>query len=223
MSSDNASTNRDSGIPLPQTLYRGLYVRVAKRLGVDPSYVSRVARGERYSRHIENALRQEIEEISKRLRGRRPAPAYDESALRRNKAKRLRFFVKRNRSRIRQDWLLHCQGDPNLRSIKISAQRRTSPILPLVEEALKVMKFTPREIATLPMKAAEEHGRLRRAQGYPAPALVEDYNLIRRCISSVAEKHYHELDTRLLLYDLSQLGEVLDLQLQNALKNFLGV
>src|SRR5712692_4585013 len=215
MYSDYRSTNQDvPRIPPPQTLYRGLYVRVAKRLGVDPSYVSRVARGERYSRHIESALRQEIEEIGTRLRGRRPVLAHDGSALRRNKAKRLRFFVKRNRSRIRQDWLLHCQGDPNLRRIKISAHRRISPVLPLVEEALKIMKFTPQEIATLPMKAAVEHGRLRRAQGYTAPALVEDYNLLRRCISSLAEKHYHELDAHLLLHDLSQIGEVLDVQLQ---------
>lgn len=131
--------------------------------------------------------------------------------------------MKRNRSRIREDWLLHCQGDPNLRCIKISAHRRASPVLPLVEEALKVMKFTPREIATQPMKAAVEHGRLRRAQGYTAPALVEDYNLIRRCISSLAEKHYLELDAHLLLHDLAQIGEVLDVQLQSALTNFLRV
>ncbi len=202
MYSDYRSTNQDvPRIPPPQTLYRGLYVRVAKRLGVDPSYVSRVARGERYSRQVENALHHEI---------------------RRNKARRLRFFVKRNRSQIRQDWLLHSQADPKLRGIKISAQRRTSPVLPLVEEALKVMKFTPKEIATLPMKAAVEHGRLRRAQGYTAPALAEDYNLIRRCITSLAEKHFHDLDAHLLLHDLSQLGEVLDVQLQSALKNFLG-
>jgi hypothetical protein len=36
--------------------YRGLYARVARRLGVDRSYVSRVARGERRSRRVERAL-----------------------------------------------------------------------------------------------------------------------------------------------------------------------
>lgn len=35
------------------SLYRGLYARVARRLGVDRSYVSRVARGERRSPQIE--------------------------------------------------------------------------------------------------------------------------------------------------------------------------
>ena len=42
---------------------RGLYGRVARKLRVDPSYVSRVARGERHSKKIENALRRELNRI----------------------------------------------------------------------------------------------------------------------------------------------------------------
>jgi transcriptional regulator with XRE-family HTH domain len=44
-------------------LYRGLYSRVARQLGVDRSYVSRVARGERRSRRVENALQRELRRI----------------------------------------------------------------------------------------------------------------------------------------------------------------
>jgi hypothetical protein len=44
-------------------LYRGLYSRVARQLGVDRSYVSRVARGERRSRRVENALKSELRRI----------------------------------------------------------------------------------------------------------------------------------------------------------------
>ncbi|HLZ92137.1 MAG TPA: helix-turn-helix transcriptional regulator [Candidatus Acidoferrum sp.] len=42
------------------SLCRGLYNRVAQKLGCDPSYVSRVARGERTSKAISEALRAEI-------------------------------------------------------------------------------------------------------------------------------------------------------------------
>ena len=45
------------------SLIRGLYGRVAKRLKVDPSYVSRVARGERQSDAIESALERELKHI----------------------------------------------------------------------------------------------------------------------------------------------------------------
>jgi hypothetical protein len=44
------------------SLCRGLYNRVAQKLGCDPSYVSRVARGERTSKTISEALRAEIEQ-----------------------------------------------------------------------------------------------------------------------------------------------------------------
>ena len=41
-------------------LFRGLYARVADDLGVDPSYVSRIARGQRKSRLTEIALDREF-------------------------------------------------------------------------------------------------------------------------------------------------------------------
>jgi hypothetical protein len=45
---------------------RGLYGRVARQLGVDPSYVSQVARGESQSAQVEDALRRELTEIMER-------------------------------------------------------------------------------------------------------------------------------------------------------------
>jgi transcriptional regulator with XRE-family HTH domain len=45
-------------------LHLGLYARVAKRLHVNPSYVSRVARGKRQSDDVKKALLQELGRIS---------------------------------------------------------------------------------------------------------------------------------------------------------------
>ena len=45
------------------SLIRGLYGRVARNLKVDPSYVSRVARGERKSDIIEASLERELKRI----------------------------------------------------------------------------------------------------------------------------------------------------------------
>jgi hypothetical protein len=45
------------------SLIRGLYGRVARQLKVDPSYVSRVARGERQSDVIEGSLERELRRI----------------------------------------------------------------------------------------------------------------------------------------------------------------
>jgi hypothetical protein len=45
------------------SLFRGFYGRVARKLDLDPSYVSRVARGERQSETIETALEREMSRI----------------------------------------------------------------------------------------------------------------------------------------------------------------
>lgn len=45
------------------SVIRGLYRRVADKFGVDPSYVSRIARGERRSHKIELFLDHEVQRI----------------------------------------------------------------------------------------------------------------------------------------------------------------
>lgn len=44
----------------------GIYTRVARRLGVDRSFVSRVARGERKSKAVEGELLAEYERVDER-------------------------------------------------------------------------------------------------------------------------------------------------------------
>jgi hypothetical protein len=219
MQHDNASTIQGPALP-PQTLYRGLYIRIARRLKIDPSYVSRVARGERHSKAVENAIRHEIDQISKKLKGSSldfsTPPAHAASN------KRLRAIVSRNRRALRDEWLQYCKADPNLKRIKLTPQKRTSPVMPLIDEALKAMKLSLKEMATVPMKSAREHGRARLAQGFKPSHLLEEYNLIRRCIFSIAEENAGHLDSHFLIHDLGQLGEALDLQSQQALNAFIG-
>jgi len=50
------------------TLFRGIYRRVAKRLDIDPSYVSRVARGERRAAFVTEALKKEIHRAMEKAR-----------------------------------------------------------------------------------------------------------------------------------------------------------
>jgi hypothetical protein len=216
---DNSNTNVNPGKQSPQTLYRGLYVRIARKLGVDASYVSRVARGDRRSSEVEDALRQALAEIDQQLG--RGSSATNGRSRPVNAAKRLNILVKQNREHIREQWLTHSQADPNLSRVKLAPKKRTAPILPLVDETMKVMKLSVRDMAAVPMKAAEQHGRLRQGQGFTAMGLVEEYNLVRRCIFVLAQEHARQMDPQLLLQDLTQFGEALDLQTQRALQDYL--
>jgi hypothetical protein len=60
--------NRDKTDTTTQSLealtnFRGIFKRVASQLDVDPSYVSRVARGERHAPYVSEALRKEIQRV----------------------------------------------------------------------------------------------------------------------------------------------------------------
>ena len=217
---DNANTNVNPRKQSPQMLYRGLYVRIARKLGVDASYVSRVARGDRRSSEVESALRQALAEIDQQL-GRNTFTAESGAESKPSSAKRLKELVKQNHSRIRKQWLTHSQADPNLSSVDIGAKKRTAPIMPLIEETLKTMKFDVKDMAATPMKAAAQHGRLRQSQGFTPMGLVEEYNLVRRCVFALAQENLRQMDARLLLQDLTQFGEALDLQTQRALRDYL--
>ncbi|MGH9511306.1 MAG: hypothetical protein ACRD2U_04130 [Terriglobales bacterium] len=196
-----------------------MYVRIARKLGVDPSYVSRVARGERQSPEVESALNQEIAQITRKLGSTAPA-ALEKRKIRHDK--RLRSLVAQEKESLQREWLQYSQADPNMKRIKLSARQRAAPVLPVVKEALGSMQFSLKELAARTMRAANKHGKSRRAQGYTPTILLEEYNLIRRCIHNVATKNLDQLDRNLLLQDLGQLGEVLDYQSQSAIRGFLG-
>jgi transcriptional regulator with XRE-family HTH domain len=57
------------------SLFRGLYARVARKLGVDVSYVSRIARGERKSKVAEKALTKEFNKVVSVMRNGSSAPS----------------------------------------------------------------------------------------------------------------------------------------------------
>lgn len=66
MAKSNGNTNPSAVL----SLSRGAYKRVADKLGCDPSYVSRVARGERDSKPVMKALRAEMQQLRTLLNGR---------------------------------------------------------------------------------------------------------------------------------------------------------
>ncbi len=217
---DNSNTYVNLRKQSPQMLYRGLYVRIARKLGVDASYVSRVARGDRRSPEVESALHQALAEIDQQL-GRSSSAAEKSTERKASSAKRLRDLVKQNRGLIQKQWFTHSQADPDLSSVEIGAKKRTAPILPVIEESMKAMRLNLSDMATAPMKAAAQHGRLRQRQGFTPMGLIEEYNLVRRCVFALAQENLRQMDAQVLLQDLAQFGEALDLQTQRALRNYL--
>jgi transcriptional regulator with XRE-family HTH domain len=58
----------DKALLKAHRLHDGVYRRVADKLGIDPSYVSRVAAGKRKGAKIRRAILNELREIQRLLR-----------------------------------------------------------------------------------------------------------------------------------------------------------
>jgi hypothetical protein len=84
------NTKRSIAIPSPgsASLFRGLYARVAHNLGIDPSYVSRVARGERRSEIIEDAIRRETDKVLASIKNHSRGSAKQRSTKKRTHVKK---------------------------------------------------------------------------------------------------------------------------------------
>jgi transcriptional regulator with XRE-family HTH domain len=59
-----SGTKHDGALLKAHRLHAGVYRRVATKLGVDPSYVSRVAAGEREEPEIRRAILDELRKIA---------------------------------------------------------------------------------------------------------------------------------------------------------------
>jgi transcriptional regulator with XRE-family HTH domain len=63
-----SKTEYDKALLKAHRLHDGVYRRVAEQLGVDPSYVSRVARGKREEPKILRAVLDELRKIQRLLK-----------------------------------------------------------------------------------------------------------------------------------------------------------
>lgn len=63
-----SGTKHDNALLKAHRLHAGVYRRVADKLGVDPSYVSRVANGKREGSRVRDALLDELRKIQRGLR-----------------------------------------------------------------------------------------------------------------------------------------------------------
>ena len=74
-----------SNIP---SLIKGMYARVASSLGLDHSYVSRVARGHRRSEEVERALSGELKRILSLVQGNRSSNGKRHNSAKAKRAKK---------------------------------------------------------------------------------------------------------------------------------------
>jgi ActR/RegA family two-component response regulator len=123
--------------------------------------------------------------------------------------------------RIIELWLSRVQGHSELMELPLSSLERTGH-LPLLLRDLVVRLRAARNVdAKHPKsKAAQEHGRLRRRQGYSAALIVEESRMLQVSIFQILQSNLARVDFSLVLMDVMTIADEVDSQLCQAMQTF---
>jgi hypothetical protein len=115
-----------------------------------------------------------------------------------------------------KEWLRRVNLLPELARIPLSDQDRTFHLYQLFHDLACRLRLAVD--AVLPVsRAATDHGRRRRHQGYTAAMLVEESRLFQVVTFQTLHLHLGELDHDQLLSDVAVIADEVDLQLMQAL------
>ncbi|HSK44209.1 MAG TPA: hypothetical protein VLA83_10020 [Candidatus Binatia bacterium] len=105
--------------------------------------------------------------------------------------------------------------------LPLSSQERTGH-LPLLLCDLVERLRAPKNVdgKHLDSKAAHEHGKLRRQQGYSAPLIVEESRMLQVSIFQVLQDNLARVDFSLVLVDVMTIADEVDSQLCQAMQTF---
>lgn len=124
--------------------------------------------------------------------------------------------------RIIQVWLSRVQNNEELMKLPLSSQERTGHLPLLLRDLVERLRASKSVDAIHPdSKAAHEHGRLRRIQGYSAPMIVEESRMLQVSIFQVLQNNLARVDFSLVLVDVMTIADEVDSQLCQAMQTFI--
>jgi len=124
--------------------------------------------------------------------------------------------------RIIQLWLSRVQGNDVLMKLPLSSQERTGHLPLLLRDLVERLRASKSVDAKHPdSKAAHEHGRLRRTQGYSAPMIVEESRMLQVSIFQILQNNLGRVDFSLVLVDVMTIADEVDSQLCQAMQTFI--
>jgi ActR/RegA family two-component response regulator len=130
-------------------------------------------------------------------------------------------IIESDSQRIIQLWLSRVKNHRELISLSLNSQDRTGH-LPLLLRDLVARLRRPRSIDGKhpDSKAAHEHGRLRRKQGYTAALMVEESRMLQVSIFQILQTNLDRVDFSLVLVDVMTIADEVDSQLCQAMQGF---
>lgn len=154
-----------------------------------------------------------LETITQRLVDRtphRPVPVRRVSAI-----------LKDSVDQVVRQWLVLVNAEAELNCIRLSEQERADHLPGMIYEIVDMLQEHPESVSDDALRAAAEHGRTRRRQGYTLPMLLKEGQLLRRVVSEIVQQNLLAVDISHLVGDLIQAGDSIDRQVKRSVETYL--
>jgi CheY-like chemotaxis protein len=119
-------------------------------------------------------------------------------------------------------WFARVEMDENLTTIAMSHEQRVGHLpkvlIDLVHRLRSFRSLGSRELTSV---AAQQHGRLRRQQGYSAAMMVEESRMLQVSIFETLQKNLASIDFSILLNAVMTIADEVDSQLSQAMDSYM--
>ncbi len=137
-----------------------------------------------------------------------------------NNTERVASILERESASTIAEWLSRVEADKELSQLPLADERRTGHLSQLLEELIHRLRV-PRPLGTQQVsQGAVQHGKIRRAQGYTIPMMIEESRILQVSIFSTLQKNLSSVDFSLLLHDVMTIADERDSQLKQTIISF---
>ena len=117
-------------------------------------------------------------------------------------------------------WLLRVEQTRELTALPLNFQERTGHLPRLMRDLVRRLRLLPN--GKVPVsEAAQEHGVLRRIQGYTVPMLVEESRILQVSIFNTLQDNLGTVDFSTVLLDVMTIADEVDSQLKQTMLGYM--
>jgi DNA-binding response OmpR family regulator len=135
-------------------------------------------------------------------------------------AERVATILERDADATIGHWLATVHQERELMAIDLSAHERIEHLPSVIRELVSRLRV-PRQLGTKQLSdSAVEHGRVRYAQGYSIPMIIEESRILQVSIFNTLQSNLNVVDYSLLLVDVMTIADEVDSQLKQTIVSF---
>jgi DNA-binding response OmpR family regulator len=117
-------------------------------------------------------------------------------------------------------WLSRVEQTKELTALSLTFQERTGHLPRLMRDLVRRLQLLP-NAKLLVSDAAQEHGVLRRIQGYTVPMLVEESRILQVSIFNTLQNNLGTVDFSTVLLDVMTIADEVDSQLKQTMLGYM--